>query len=132
MLPLVCLILAIACSSSDNPLLVPAENQIAQIEVLLSKEHCIGDLHRWERRYQYLQDMSVKSATTGEVFTDTIVFRLRLGNGGYPIKPSLRRLSAKRGFLGEIDDRPGGSAFGRFDVKSGKLAFEGCGFSEGG
>lgn len=121
-----------ACDGPDDVPIIPANSDVDRIEQLLAKQRCVGDLSRWERRYQFLQDVSVRSASRGRVDPRIIAFRLRRGGATYPIEPVRVRLPVSEGFIGEIDDRPGYWSDGQFDTASGKLAFDGCGYSEGG
>lgn len=130
--PYTFLFLLAGCDGPDDVLVIPASSDVDKIEQLLAKQSCLGDLSRWERRYQFLQDVSVRSASQGRVYPNIIEFRLRRGNVTYPIDPIRVRLPVTEGFLSEIDDRPGYWADGRFDKTSGKLAFDGCSYSEGG
>lgn len=130
--PFAFLLLLAGCHGPDDVPVLPADSDVDRIEQLLAKQLCVGDLSRWERRYQFLQDVSVKSASQGRVYPRIIVFRLRQGGATYAIEPVRVRLPVTEGFLGEIDDRPGYWGDGKFDTASGKLAFDGCGYSEGG
>jgi hypothetical protein len=121
-----------ACDGAEDVPTRPTYSDVDQIEQLLSKKACIGDISRWERRYQFLQDLKRGSDTRGTVNTNIIAFRLRRGDAIYPIKPARVRLPIAEGFIGEIDDRPGYLSDGQFDKTSGKLTFDGCGYSKGG
>lgn len=130
--PLAFLFFLAACDSPEDVPILPDYSEVDRIEQRVSKNVCVGDLSRWERRYQFLQDLKRGSATRGKVYPAIISFRLRRGNATYPIKPVRVRLPVTGGFIGEIDDRPGYWADGQFDTTSGKLTFNGCGYSEGG
>lgn len=131
-LPLASLFFLAGCDGIDDVPAIPAVSDVDQIEQLLAKQRCVGDLSRWERRYQFLQDVNVRSASRGKVYPEIIAFRLRQGDATYPIDPVRLRLPVTDGFIGEIDDRPGYWSGGQFDTASGRLAFDGCGYSEGG
>jgi hypothetical protein len=130
--PFAFLFFVAGCDGPDDVPVIPADSDVDRIEQLLAKQRCVGDLSRWERRYQFLQDVNVWSASRGKVYPKIIAFKLRQGDPRNPIDPVRLRLPVTDGFIGEIDDRPGYSARGKFDTASGKLAFYGCVYSEGG
>src|SRR5690606_26644408 len=98
----------------------------------LAQQECIGDLSQWERRYQYWTDVRAGSTNQGKTYYNLIAFRLRRGGDGYAIPPGRFILPAEPSLSYEIDDRPGYSARGRYNITSGEMTLQYCGYSEGG
>lgn len=121
-----------SCNDPQSVPLVPDASDVSRVEAKLALHECIGDLSGWERRYQFWNNLDRRSPSFGKIIPHRIEFRLRRGTAAEPIKPILSRLPVSSGFRGEIDDRPGYSAGGRFDTRSGKLVVEYCGYSQGG
>lgn len=126
------LLLLASCDDPRSVPLIPTASDVSRLEAELALDECIGDLLPWERRYEFWSDLDRRSPSFGKINPEQIEFRLRRGTAAEPIEPILSRLPVGSGFRGEIDDRPGYSAGGRFDTKSGKLVVEYCEYSQGG
>lgn len=127
---LVVLIPLAACDhDSQNP--SPTAFQVQQLEVALAKDDCIGDLARWERRYQFKIDVNRRSPQYGIVQADVIAFKLRRAEGSDAIQPRRVVLPAKPSLSYEVDDRPGYAAGGQFNTASGKISMGYCSWSKG-
>lgn len=126
------LLLLFGCDGKADADATPSHVQVQKIERWLERQTCVGELSGWERRYQFHQDLRMRSPSYMKVSHHIIDFALRRGDAAYPIQPGLHILAAKVGFNGEIDDRPGYAAYGKFDVASGKMTLGSCGYSKGG
>ncbi len=111
--------------------ITPSVEQIQRLEVKLRNEDCIGDLSKWERRYQFWTDVSRRSPTYGKTYDNLIVFKLRKGSANYPIEPVRSVLSSYPSLSFEIDDRPGQLARGKLNTASGELTLEYCYYERG-
>jgi hypothetical protein len=120
--------------ADDEPVwanITPSVEQIQQLEAKLRNENCIGDLSKWERRYQFWTDVSRRSPTYQKTYENLIVFKLRKGSADYPIEPVRSILSSYPSLSFEIDDRPGQAARGKLDTVSGELTLEYCYYEKG-
>ena len=132
LVPVALLFQMTACRAPEEPNPSPSEDQVQRLESKLANEKCIGDLSRWEKRYQLWMDVKQGSPTHGTIFPKIVAFTFRKGTADYVIQPARQLLPATPSLSYEIDDRPGYSAGGQFDTASGKLTLKYCGYSEGG
>jgi hypothetical protein len=98
----------------------PPAQYLDKMEKELGAVQCVGDVRRWERRYEYHRS---RTGTVYHLDTAVIDFQLReAGKFGF---------RSGREFVDtiepEIDDRPYKIAFGNYDLLRDKLTVETCG-----
>ncbi len=105
---------------------VPDEAVIDGIERELSGHACIGDVDQWERIYFFARDHdSIREAA------DTNKIWIRFKQAGVHEFRAGRRIVTFDEGAGGIDDRQYRMVSGDYDVSSGRISIEHCGWNHG-